>query len=80
MAGLLGSTSLAPTKMDEIKIKANVLAAFITKKADEAADTAEGLANDAAGAAKDGAAQVIENAESILKQAQKAAAGVHAEL
>lgn len=35
LANLLSSPSLAPTKLDEIKIKANILRSFVAKKAQE---------------------------------------------
>ncbi|EIW70859.1 hypothetical protein TREMEDRAFT_38433 [Tremella mesenterica DSM 1558] len=46
IAGLLASPSLAPTKLDELKIKANILSSFVAKKAEEvyeeAADVVKG--------------------------------------
>lgn len=38
LAGLLGSPSLAPTKLDELKIKANILASFTATKLEDAYD------------------------------------------
>lgn len=35
LANLLASPSMAPTKLDEIKVKANILGAFVAKKAEE---------------------------------------------
>ncbi|OWZ68870.1 protein disulfide-isomerase domain [Cryptococcus neoformans] len=41
LASLLASPSLAPTKLDELKVKINILSAFASKKASEAYDSAE---------------------------------------
>lgn len=38
LSNLLASPSLAPTKLDEIKVKANILGAFVAKKAEELKD------------------------------------------
>ncbi|KAG8867474.1 hypothetical protein FRC20_005663 [Serendipita sp. 405] len=38
---ILAKASLAPEKLEEIKIKANILAAFVTKKAEEAKEKVE---------------------------------------
>lgn len=41
LASILQKRSLASTKLDEIQVKANVLAAFAAEKATEARDTIE---------------------------------------
>jgi protein disulfide-isomerase A6 len=44
---LLASPSLAPTKLDELKIKTNILSSFAMKKAEDAYDAAASAVNDA---------------------------------
>ena len=44
---MLASPSLAPTKLDELKIKANILSAFAAKKVEEYAEAAGEAAQDA---------------------------------
>lgn len=46
IAGLLASPSLAPTKLDELKIKANILSSFVVKKAEEYVEYAEDAAQE----------------------------------
>lgn len=41
LAKLLSSPSLAPTKLDEIKIKINILGSFLTSKVGQATDKAQ---------------------------------------
>lgn len=53
IANLLASPSLAPTKLDELKIKANILSAFAVKKAEEVVDAATDAAGDAYEAVKE---------------------------
>ncbi|WVQ99238.1 protein disulfide-isomerase domain [Kwoniella sp. CBS 9459] len=64
IAGLLASPSLAPTKLDELKIKANILTSFAVTKAEEAYEAAGDLYNDAVDAAK----QVPQQAKDGLDQ------------
>ena len=52
IAGLLGKPSLAPTKLDELKIKANILSSFAAKKAGEAYDAAAEAAGELGGEAE----------------------------
>jgi protein disulfide-isomerase A6 len=40
IANLLGSPSLAPTKLDELKIKANILSSFAATKLEDLKDAA----------------------------------------
>lgn len=47
IAGLLASPSLAPTKLDELKVKANILSSFAAQKAGDAYDAAAGVVNGA---------------------------------
>jgi protein disulfide-isomerase A6 len=75
IAGLLASPSLAPTKLDELKVKANILSSFAAQKAGDAY-TAAGDAYDAAagkaGEAYDAAAGVVNGAkEGVESIAQK---------
>ncbi|ODO08204.1 protein disulfide-isomerase domain [Cryptococcus amylolentus CBS 6273] len=58
LANLLASPSLAPTKLDELKIKINILSAFASQKASDAYDSAEELLEDAKQAAFEGKARV----------------------
>lgn len=44
LASILQKKTLAPQKLDEIKIKANVLAAFAKQKAEEAKEAVEDAA------------------------------------
>ncbi|WWC61684.1 protein disulfide-isomerase domain [Kwoniella dejecticola CBS 10117] len=59
IAGLLASPSLAPTKLDELKIKANILSSFAEQKVAEAADAAGDLYE-----------QVIDAAKQVPQQAR----------
>ncbi|KAK1924429.1 thioredoxin-like protein [Papiliotrema laurentii] len=69
IAGLLASPSLAPTKLDELKIKANILSAFAAKKAEDATE-----------AAKDKAGQVAEGVEAFAAMMEEKAGKVLGEL
>jgi protein disulfide-isomerase A6 len=51
IAGLLASPSLAPTKLDELKIKANILSSFAVQKITDLYEAAE--------EAVEGAGQVV---------------------
>lgn len=44
LQSILQKRSLAPSKLDEIKIKANILKAFVAEKAGEAKEKAESIA------------------------------------
>ncbi|WVO22327.1 protein disulfide-isomerase domain [Cryptococcus decagattii] len=52
LANLLASPSLAPTKLDELKVKINILSAFAAQKAGEAYDSAEEILEGAWDSAK----------------------------
>jgi len=45
LTNILQKKSLAPEKLDEIKIKANILAQFVEKKVEEAKEEAEKVAH-----------------------------------
>ena len=84
IAGLLGSPSLAPTKLDQLKIKANILSSFAKTKVEQAYDTAKdvagnaaGVMGDAMGGAKD---QVVEGADAFVKMMEDTANKVKEEL
>jgi protein disulfide-isomerase A6 len=47
LASILKKRTLAPSKLDEIKVKANILAAFIEKKAEEVAEEVQEKVADA---------------------------------
>ena len=72
IAGLLSSPSLAPTKLDELKIKANILSSFAAKRVGEAYDAAGEMAGDATQAVKHAAAQASEGAEGLAEDVTKA--------
>lgn len=65
LAGLLGSPSLAPTKLDELKVKINILGSFAAKKAGQAVEAAGDLAEDAKEAVKDTYDQAVEGVEAF---------------
>lgn len=73
IAGLLASPSLAPTKLDELRIKANILSSFVTAKAEEAYDTTAEAFFDAAG-------KVAEGAEAVKDKVEEKARQIKAEL
>lgn len=64
IAGLLASPSLAPTKLDELKIKANILSSFALKKAEDAYDAAADALNDA----KDKTAEGVEAFAKMMEE------------
>ncbi|WWD17476.1 protein disulfide-isomerase domain [Kwoniella shandongensis] len=70
IAGLLASPSLAPTKLDELKVKANILSAFAIKKAEEAYDAAGEALGDAAAAAKQVPGQVRDGVDQFADAVQ----------
>lgn len=62
IAGLLASPSLAPTKLDELKVKANILSSFALNKAEDAYDAAA----DAIVDAKDKTAEGVESVKKMV--------------
>jgi uncharacterized protein with PhoU and TrkA domain len=72
IAGLLSSPSLASNKLDELKIKANILSSFAAKRVGEAYDAAGEMAGDATQAIKDAAAQASDSAEDLAQDATEA--------
>jgi protein disulfide-isomerase A6 len=81
---LLGSPSLAPTKLDELRIKANILSSFAATKFEEAFGTAEEIAGQAGqvvfDAAKDAGAGIQGAAEKVLDKAAAAGERIKQEL
>lgn len=77
IAGLLASPSLAPTKLDELKIKANILSSFALKKVEQLAEDAADYASDAAQQVQDAAEGLYEGAK---EKVQEATGRVKAEL
>jgi len=75
IAGLLGSPSLAPTKLDELKIKANILSSFAAKKVGEAYDAAGEYFEDATETVKSGAGEAT---EAVKEKVDQVAEGVEA--
>jgi len=73
IAGLLASPSLAPKKLDELKIKGNILSSFAAQKIGEAYGAAQDMAGDAVDAAQDYAGEAVESAKSAAGQATGAA-------
>lgn len=43
LASILSKRTMAPSKIDEIKIKANILSAFVAKKFEEAQEKVESV-------------------------------------
>jgi protein disulfide-isomerase A6 len=68
IAGLLTSPSLAPTKLDELKIKANILSSFIAQKAEDAYDQTAEAFFDAAGKVQEGAEAVKDKVEEKARE------------
>lgn len=62
IAGLLASPSLAPTKLDELKIKANILSSFAITQAENAYDAAADAIIDA----KDKTAEGVESIKKMV--------------
>ena len=77
---MLGSPSLAPTKLDEIKIKVNILSAFAAKKLDQATDAASSAATEATDAVKDTAGQAAEGVEAFAEMMKEMGGKVKGEL
>lgn len=73
IAGLLASPSLAPTKLDELKIKANILSSFAIKRAEDAYDAA-------ADAVKDAKDKTAEGVEAFAKMMEDKVGQVKEEL
>ncbi|ORY32576.1 disulfide-isomerase precursor [Naematelia encephala] len=71
IAGLLGSPSLAPTKLDELKIKANILSSFAATKAEEAYDAAADAAEYVTENVKDAAGQAVEGVEGFVERVKE---------
>lgn len=80
LATLLGSPSLAPTKLDEIRIKANILSSFTANKIEDATEAAKDYAGDIVGKAKDAGGQAAEGVEHIVKKVEDKVKGVKEEL
>lgn len=53
LASILGKRSLSAEKLDEIKIKANILAAFAEEKAEEVKESVESVVESATQRAKE---------------------------
>lgn len=71
LASILKKRNMSPAKLDEIKIKANILAAFAEQKAEELKEAVEDMAESATDGAKEGvksAAEVAETAAKHLKE------------
>ncbi|KAK8864226.1 protein disulfide-isomerase domain [Kwoniella newhampshirensis] len=80
IAGLLASPSLAPTKLDELKVKANILSAFAVKKAEEAYEAAGEYLGDAAKAAKQAPYQVKDGVDQFADAVQEKVQQIKEEL
>lgn len=80
IAKLLGSPSLAPSKKDELQIRANVLSSFVKRKFDQAYDAASAAGASvvsAANAAKNSAHSVVDKAaEAVVTELPKSAHSV----
>ncbi|WVR07221.1 protein disulfide-isomerase domain [Kwoniella sp. DSM 27419] len=80
IAGLLASPSLAPTKLDELKVKANILSSFAVKKVEEAYEAAGDLYNDAVDAAKQVPQQARDGVDQFADAVQDTARKIKEEL
>ncbi|WWD02779.1 protein disulfide-isomerase domain [Kwoniella europaea PYCC6329] len=80
IAGLLASPSLAPTKLDELKIKANILSSFAAQKASEAADAAEDIYEQVVDAAKQVPQQAKDGVDQFADAVQDKAKKIKEEL
>ncbi len=77
-AKLISSPSLAPTKLDELIIKRNILSSFVYKKVEDAASSAFEAAVDATASVKSAVGEATDGAKSVAGQATasvKSAAG-----
>ncbi|KAK4687212.1 26S proteasome regulatory subunit N3, partial [Tremellales sp. Uapishka_1] len=72
IAGLLSSPSLAPKKLDELKIKANILSSFAGSKIEDIKDAAGEMAGDAVDAAKKIPGQAAEGVDAFVKMMEDA--------
>ena len=79
-ANLLSSPSLAPTKLDELKIKANILSSFAATKIEELEEAAGDVFNDAVDAAKKIPGQAAEGIEAFAKMMEDTGARIKEEL
>ena len=68
LKSILDKRSLSHTKLDEIKIKANILAQFAERKAEEAKETVEEAAGDAKEKVEEKVAEAGEAAESATRK------------
>lgn len=59
---------MAPTKLDELKVKANILSSFALKKVEEAYEQAGEYAGDAIKFAEDGAQAVQQKAGEVVDE------------
>ena len=75
ISGLLASPSLAPAKLDELRIKANILSSFAEKKLEDAASAVSGAAADATEQVKKASGQATEG---VKRASGQAAEGVEA--
>ncbi|WWC70388.1 protein disulfide-isomerase domain [Kwoniella pini CBS 10737] len=80
IAGLLASPSLAPTKLDELKIKANILSAFAEQKAAEAAEAAGDIYEQVIDAAKQVPQQARDGVDQFADAVQDKAKKIKEEL
>lgn len=68
LASILKKRTLSPAKLDEIKVKANILAAFAEQKAEELKEAVEEKAGDATDGAKEGAKAAAEKVEAAARE------------
>ncbi|CAD6574135.1 MAG: hypothetical protein TREMPRED_001018 [Tremellales sp. Tagirdzhanova-0007] len=73
IAGLLASPSLAPQKLDELKVKGNILSSFAMKKIEDTFGAAQNIAGDTMEAAQGVAANAASAAKGAAGQASDVA-------
>ena len=80
IAGLLASPSLAPKKLDELRVKSNILSSFVMGKVADTYEAAQDMAGDAlnaaqglAGDAKGKAGEAVDAARDAAAQAAEGA-------
>jgi protein disulfide-isomerase A6 len=69
----LASPSLGPAKLDELKVKANILSSFAATKAEELTEAAHELYDDAVDAAKKAPGQAAEGIDNFVKYVEEQA-------
>ncbi|WVO16400.1 protein disulfide-isomerase domain [Cryptococcus depauperatus] len=80
LAGLLASPSLAPTKLDELKIKINILSSFAAQKVSEAYESVEEMIEDTVDGIKQVPFNIKDGVEKFAEGLEQKAKKVKSEL